>query len=1397
MPRDGAAAALRGYRLQTLYILSRLLDVEHQELWYLPEGKEDLDIHSPDGELLETVQVKAYSDNLSLSNFASQLHDSFFDRSLRNRRSFPDSTIRIVSFGRIGPEIEAAWSQEGPERQRVREKLREYGYSSGEISEIFDIKFSMADESELEAKVADFLQASPAGGDPLNAFELLMYWVFRASEQSERIEYSSVIEKLSSVGRYLQQRSAYHDEWFNSIHPLIDTQHPDEVDTDHLADEYYRGVDARYDHILADLDVIRSEKLTEIQRKFESRDVVIVHGASGQGKSTLAFRYIHDYTPNVWRFFVDSRRIENTRQLQNVANALSGHAKAIDLPCIVYVDISPSDQDWPTLVRTLSVLPKLQVLVTIREEDWRRATGYGAHFLFEEMELDFDRAEAENLSTQLLEQNPNFLTFEEAWAGFGEQGPLLEFVYFLTQRETLKARIKSQIRNLQERLNRGDLQANELHMLRLVATASAYEAKLDLSSVDRHLNLNALPLTIEMFAKEYLVRVDAEYSTVSGLHSVRSSIMLESLLDSTLYSWESIAKECLQLVVESDLEIFLLHAFSRRREEASSVIEQLNEFQPNSWVGMAGVLRALLWLGVRDYTEANRELIDQVYLERGPAWYLLLDSDLTGIAKGAITDIWDNLWDFDGKDRHLEYVASVREKQTPKEEAFVPARTWLRHIDPTDILPSNLHDFAGLAQVLFWSSHLQIQQLTPLLCKHIEIGEVVEKTPLDTLANLIYVLHIADEKRLETILSEYQHQIELRFKLETNSFSLEDDGETIRAHFIPDFVYLIDPEVQDDANSISRSLHEETMYRVDLLRKLLPTHQKYGSHGYGHRMGILAPEYDDSEKTIDSSNFFPPWAQRINAHFLSLGDYPYRPNNWESHAQEILELRQELHTWLGQLQRALDAYFRKRQATKRVGLQFDNATLGKFKRLADSRPPLPQSAVDEWGFVSEGLVQDSNNDPNNLSVEGLYLQFPAITKNKSYIDLLHRFLRHLSNFMTQGLHVAVLNSSLGRADANMHDTLIQIAQEQGIETDREDLTTFNLLVALDALAHLQVEFRNRFDRILSGYDLGRLEGREQKLIRELWPMWHQFAFHPKRVRKGAVKAFVKKRHNALEEIKKNIREKVKAVKKEHYSADIAKNDLKLEGENITTILVNADHPMSYWKAVEATLEALKEALHTESTTSLRYYATLFSLERFAVIPLFRGKALSPFIFVVPSSELSSGNARRHLHQFNREILYEDWTNLNVAIWDREQFEPAIRFTENFEQLSLLSLSAGDLSRFPDKSACDSTVIDGFVRVQSENLSKSLQRVCDEFTELTKYHEDLEHYSDRPFLGEAMKLLVEIGKQIRPTEDFNGTSRLTVVELGAWSRRLEELRIKAEAFKLLWITDVLDQQITGE
>ena len=402
-------------------------------------------------------------------------------------------------------------SQEGPARENVRSKLIGYGYSSEEIDELLTIEFYEVSESEVKEEVFAFLNNTVTGGDPSSAFGMLMFWIFLASELKERIVYSTVIDELTNVGRDVGARSAYHDEWYTSILPLTDTLNSDEVDPERLAQEYFQGVDARYEHILAGLDVVRSDKMEEIEQKFESSNVVIVHGASGQGKSTLAFRYLHEKASSDWRFYVDLRLTDDKRQVLRVANALSGHAKAIQRPCIVYIDVSPSDREWPELVRALSDLPELRILVTIREEDWRRATGYRARFVSEELELSFDEEEAGNLYAQLKEQTSHYLAFDEAWVGFGGQGPLLEFVYFLTQNQTLKSRVEDQIRSLKDHVRMGQLTKNELHLLRLVAVASAYEAKLDLKALVERLSLSEPARTIELFTKEYLIRVDERW----------------------------------------------------------------------------------------------------------------------------------------------------------------------------------------------------------------------------------------------------------------------------------------------------------------------------------------------------------------------------------------------------------------------------------------------------------------------------------------------------------------------------------------------------------------------------------------------------------------------------------------------------------------------------------------------------------------------------------------------------------------------------------------------------------------------------------------------------------------------------------------------------------------------
>lgn len=73
-----ATPAYRGYRLQTLYILTHILESDGKDLIFQPEGAEDFAIWNTSHRLLEIVQVKAYSADLTPSVFSPRKADSFF-----------------------------------------------------------------------------------------------------------------------------------------------------------------------------------------------------------------------------------------------------------------------------------------------------------------------------------------------------------------------------------------------------------------------------------------------------------------------------------------------------------------------------------------------------------------------------------------------------------------------------------------------------------------------------------------------------------------------------------------------------------------------------------------------------------------------------------------------------------------------------------------------------------------------------------------------------------------------------------------------------------------------------------------------------------------------------------------------------------------------------------------------------------------------------------------------------------------------------------------------------------------------------------------------------------------------------------------------------------------------
>jgi hypothetical protein len=124
------------------------------------------------------------------------------------------------------------------------------------------------------------------GVDAEAAFELLHYWLFICSERKTKITRQDVIDRVNRVGKFAAERGEHYSQWFTTIAPIEDHVLTDEARRE-LTNEFYLGISTRYDHILADLDITRSTKLEKIAEAFKSTRVVIVHGASGQGKTTL------------------------------------------------------------------------------------------------------------------------------------------------------------------------------------------------------------------------------------------------------------------------------------------------------------------------------------------------------------------------------------------------------------------------------------------------------------------------------------------------------------------------------------------------------------------------------------------------------------------------------------------------------------------------------------------------------------------------------------------------------------------------------------------------------------------------------------------------------------------------------------------------------------------------------------------------------------------------------------------------------------------------------------------------------------------------------------------------------------------------------------------------------
>ncbi len=1022
----GGAAALRGFRLQSLYILYRTLTALGDDELLQPEGIEDLGVLRA-GRLREACQVKALAQPLTLSDLEPDKKGGFVQRQIRRLRGQPDLVIRIASYGPIGPELARAVGPTGTGRERIRRRLVELGIGEPDADLLLDrLVLDQVDEAELTTAIAGRLAETLTGHDSRSALEVLLFWIHHVSERQETIDAAGVLKRVSSVGAYLADRAAHATEWFTTIEPLEDRAVTRDERSRLLA-EFDVGVAARYEHVLAGAAIARPAMLKALGDGLARSRVVVVHGASGEGKSTLALAFLATL-PAVWRFRV--REVESRARAASIARALLGHAQALGLPVYVHLDVGPSDTGWTVVARELSRDPEVRVVVTVREEDWRRASLQG-EFQFEELEVALLEEEARGIYSPLRGRHADApLTFDEAWGRFGAApGPLLEFVHLCTQGQGLEERLASQVGRLRDEVRTGQATPAELDLLRLVAVAGAYEAAVDAQLVIESLGLPDPHRTVDRFEREYLIRRDTD-GLVTGLHPIRSQILVRLLCDQTYSPWAPAAAAVLPAVAPAHLERFLLYAFSRRPElDRLELLTAVLRLRCRTWEQAGGIGRALLWRGLANYVEENRTVIEALRARYPGYWYLMLNWDVALLGTDTAGGILENLAGISEAFANAKAsAADLSAQQTDPQRSYARFREWVE-VCPgwPDAAPSG-RDWPSLGDLLFWSHHLGIAVHWLDEVDGSGWPAFISDGSIEDVATAARGIAMSSPP---TWYTDTAGLLARRYREATASPVLVDQDGEVRIDFILD---VGSPAGGNDP-------HAATMWRIGLLRRLFPDREKYSCQGHGHR--LFDGAVDGTHKAIPAKNLpHDPLASR-NGSFLNLAELWWRAPGWSDYWQQAMAQRQRAVEAGERVTSLIAAYFR-RPAGGMDGPAVDEVVAA----LAAIGDPgrLPRVAVDEWGFVSESTAKGGER-PQSTAGSGI-----ALEQFAPYRKAHHDYLTGWDAFSRQASHALILWPVLARSSdaAGVREQ----ARTAGVDEDLARLSLVNLANAAAALPRL-------------------------------------------------------------------------------------------------------------------------------------------------------------------------------------------------------------------------------------------------------------------------------------------------------------------------------------------------------
>jgi len=1086
----GGNSAWKGFSSQTTYIAARLISEKNKTKKYFPESIEDLKITDANEAVIELIQVKNLSNDLSLSDLKPQKEGSFLKRALNARQNNSNLIVRLVSYGNIGSEL-LNWNKDktsDTKEDNITTKLQSYGYSFTDIEWLRkNICIEKINESYLEKLI--FVELEKNIETVISSeitFDILVNYVSRLSRH--QMSTSKVLwqEKVRALSLSLAAISGWQNQFGKTILPLSEYLDFDDHNIEIHRNEYHNGSSALPQHILNNFDIIRPHWLDAIREGFQKKNIAIIHGASGQGKSSLAYRYlINNYAKNEI-FIVNS--ISNQQQAIDIGAALRGLQKN-QFNMIVYIDVRPFDKNWVWLVEHIFTHNlKVHVLVTIREEDYNRNPIDRNYIQYRDIELLLNRVEAQDL----YERYPTdkHLSFEDSWKAFGEYNLLMEYTFYLRENESLKSRLQAQIDRLILEESNID---NWLLALLVISYAGRKEVPLDIKKLLKHIDIENHLKMLQIFNKEYWVRWLEDKRILSAIHPVRAMLLCEILSEKLLVDEEDVLMHSIQFT--SYYPQTLLIDYFYKKNIGSTFLAELSNISFTTWDTYAGVLESLLWLSVWRYYRKYESIINEGNSLTNNTFAFLLITDITGyleVDTGFFLDMLQkqNPTRFPQITKLLDDIKEKSINYAPVDE-FI--KNTIEKLPFEDTLSANSLTYCGFS--LFWIAQRNF---------------VLEETTFENIIDDIDYTDIFSVCEFCLGLQKHgwqKHYIHVLKNLKTlltkqlNIVYLDDENSILQAYVINDI-------------SSNASNHSKTMLAVDALRLLYCEKDEYHITLIGSDILEGIPVLDNV-KTIRNDHLPYKWITRLNNWFIKIDEYKYLLNDWKDVFDEVLKTRREIQEFATYLTKAIDEYFKKRR-TKRFT---DGTYLEKerqFKNAAYNIKP-PRCTTNMYGismgisnFIDITPLLRAKEEHKEDQKDKEYLSF-----NKAYND----YIQDMQNFL------------------NQKDQLLIDKLKNKDTSNLGRLSYVNLMFMLEKFSTMSSLFEQEFSKFISD---GIFDAYEEETIFLLGIMWEHVYNTPARIENSLLynkKKELKSKKNVVRKFIKETIPNIQGVQEVIYNND--------------------------------------------------------------------------------------------------------------------------------------------------------------------------------------------------------------------------------------------------------------------